>query len=183
MLHIFQKYTFIITIMAWFLFKKLKDISQNDQNRRSGETENHIYKTYKNTVMPYGRHIYAKAYDMAKATICAYSQSYHALPHWKRVLRCCAKCTRINLPDQETYYQCPNTSPSIIFHVCRLIECCTKHGRLLLTDNKRSRLSTNSLMWIITTCAYNPFSKAIFFNLLWLHLVCFEVNFDFFTMV
>ena len=33
--------------MAWFLFKKLKDISQNSQNRRSGEKENRIYETYK----------------------------------------------------------------------------------------------------------------------------------------
>ena len=57
--------------MAWFLFKKLKDISQNSQNRRSGEKENCIYETYKNTVMPHGHHIYAKAYDMARATMCA----------------------------------------------------------------------------------------------------------------
>ena len=30
-----------------------------------------IYETYKNTVMTHGRHIYAKAYDMVKVTICA----------------------------------------------------------------------------------------------------------------
>ena len=45
-----------------------------------------IYETYKNTVMPHGCQIYSKAYDMAKETICAYSQSDHALPHWKGVL-------------------------------------------------------------------------------------------------
>ena len=28
-----------------------------------------IYETYKNTVMPHGRHIYAKASDIAKATM------------------------------------------------------------------------------------------------------------------
>ena len=67
--------------MAWFLFKKLKDISQNSQNRRSGEQENCIYETYKNTVMPHGRHIYAKSYDMAKATMCANPYSDHTLPH------------------------------------------------------------------------------------------------------
>ena len=33
-----------------------------------------IYETYKNTVMPHGRHIYVKAYNMAKTTICVYSQ-------------------------------------------------------------------------------------------------------------
>ena len=34
-----------------------------------GEKQIHIYETYKNTVMPHGRHIYAKAYDMEKATM------------------------------------------------------------------------------------------------------------------
>ena len=88
--------------------------------------------------MPHGRHIYAKAYDMARATMCEYSQSYHALPHWKCVFRCCAKCLGINLPDQETYDQYPNTSASIRFHVYHIIARCTKHGRLLLTDNKKN---------------------------------------------
>ena len=36
--------------------------------------KNRIYETYKNTVMPHGRNINAKAYDMEKATMCAYSQ-------------------------------------------------------------------------------------------------------------
>ena len=69
--------------------KKLKDKSQNAQNRRSGEKSHHIYETYKNTVVPHGRHIYATASDMEKATMCKYPQSDHALPHWKFVLRCC----------------------------------------------------------------------------------------------
>ena len=51
--------------------------------------------------MPHGRHIYAKASDMANATICTYSHSDDALPHWKCVLRCCADCPCINLPDKE----------------------------------------------------------------------------------
>ena len=89
--------------------------------------------------MPHGRHVYAKAYDMAKATMCAYSQSYHALQHWKCVLRCCAKCPSINIPDQETYDQYPDNSPSISFHIYHLIARCTKHGRLLLTDKKSFR--------------------------------------------
>ena len=61
--------------------------------------------------MPHGRHIYAKAYDMAKATMCANSQSDHALPHWKCVLRCCAQCPSINIPDQEIDDKHPNPSP------------------------------------------------------------------------
>ena len=63
----------------------------------------HIYETYKNAVMPHRRHIYFKASDMEQATMCAYNQSDHALPHYKYVLRCCADVPCINLPDQETY--------------------------------------------------------------------------------
>ena len=68
--------------------------------------------------------------------MCAYSQPDHALPHWKCVLRFCAKCPGINLPDQEIDYQYPNTSPSIRFKIYHLIARCTKHGRLPLTDKK-----------------------------------------------
>ena len=89
--------------------------------------------------MPHGHHIYAKAYDTEKATMCAYSQSDHALPQWKRVLLCCAKCTSINLPDQETDDQHPDTIHSIRFHIYHLIAHCKKHGRLPLTDNKICR--------------------------------------------
>ena len=46
-----------------------------------GENQIHIYETYKNTVMPHGIHMYAKAYDMEKSTICVNPQSDHALPH------------------------------------------------------------------------------------------------------
>ena len=52
--------------------------------------------------MPHGRHIYAKAYDTENATMCAYPQSDHALTHCKFVMRCCADCPHINIPDQET---------------------------------------------------------------------------------
>ena len=57
--------------------KKLKDKIQSSQIIRSGEKSHHIYETYKNTVMPHGRHIYAKEYDIAQATMCAYPQSDH----------------------------------------------------------------------------------------------------------
>ena len=89
--------------------------------------------------MPHGHRIYAKAYDTAKEKMCAYSQSDHALPHWKCVLRCCTQCTSINLPDQETYDKHPNTSPSIRFQIYHLIGRCKKHGRLTLTDKKICR--------------------------------------------
>ena len=86
--------------------------------------------------MPHGRHIYAKEYDTEKATMGAYSQTYHALPHWKFVFICCAKCPSINLPDQETQDQYPDTSPSTRFHIYHPIARCTKHGRFPLTEKK-----------------------------------------------
>ena len=73
---------------------------------------------------------------MTNARICEYSHSDHELPHWKCVLQCCAKFPIINLLDQETDDQYPNTSPSISFHVYHLIGSCTKHGRLPLTDKE-----------------------------------------------
>ena len=86
--------------------------------------------------MPNGRHIYAKASDMAKAKICTYPQSDHALPHWKCVLQCCEKFPCINIPDQETYNQYSETTPSIRFHIYHIIARCTAHGRILLKDKK-----------------------------------------------
>ena len=86
--------------------------------------------------MPHGRRIYAKAYDMGKSTMCAYSQSDHALPHWKYLLRYCSQCPSINIPEQETYGKYPNPSHSISFHIYHLIVHCKKHDMLPLTDNK-----------------------------------------------
>ena len=37
-----------------------------------GKKNIRIYETYKNKVMPHGRHIYAKSCNTAKATMCAY---------------------------------------------------------------------------------------------------------------
>ena len=121
------------------VIKKLKDISQNSQNRRSGEKENCIYETYNNTVMPHGSHIYDKSYEMAKATMCAYSQSDHVLLHWKCILRCCSKWKGINISDEDTYDKHPNLSPSICFQIYHLIAKCTEHGRLTLTNQKKFR--------------------------------------------
>ena len=98
-----------------------------------------MYETYKNTVMPHGRHIYDKAYDMEKSTIFLYTQLDHVLPHCKFVLRCCAKFPGINIPDQETDDQYSNTSPSISFHVYHIIARCTTRGRLPLNDKEMCR--------------------------------------------
>ena len=67
--------------------------------------------------MPQGRHIYAKASDMANATMCAYPQSEHALPHWKYVFQCCSDCPCINIHDQEKTKKHDETTPSIMFHI------------------------------------------------------------------
>ena len=85
--------------------------------------------------MPHGRHIYAKSYDMAKETIWAYPHSDHSLPHWKFIMQCCAKCPRVNFPDQETGDQYTNTITSSRFQIYHLIVRCSTHGRLPLTDN------------------------------------------------
>ena len=89
-----------------------------------------MYETYKITVIPHGRHIYAKESDMAKATICTYPQSDHALPHRKRVLQCCAECPYINIPDQETNKKHVDTTTSIRFQIYHIIGICTAHNRI-----------------------------------------------------
>ena len=86
--------------------------------------------------MPHGRHIYANTYDMDNATICATSQSDHALPQWNCVLRCCAQCPSINIPGQEIDDKHTNPSPSICVNIYHLIARCTKHGRLPLSEKK-----------------------------------------------
>ena len=110
------------------ILKKLKYQSKNAQNRRSDEKSNCICEIYKNTVMPHGRYIYAKASDMEKATMCAYPHSDHALPNWKYVLRCCAKCTSVNIPDQETGDKYSDTTPSILFSSYHIISRCVENG-------------------------------------------------------
>ena len=89
--------------------------------------------------MPHERHIYSKEYDMAKATMCAYTKYDHALPHWKCVLQFCANFPYINLPYQETDNQYSVTTPSIRFHIYHIIERCTAHGRIILKYNKVCR--------------------------------------------
>ena len=97
--------------MGLFLFKKNSSIKSKIL-KTEGMGENKIaYVKHKNTVKPYGRHIYNTAYDMSKSKMCAYPRSDHALPHWKFFMLCCAKCPRVNLPDQENDDQYSNTSP------------------------------------------------------------------------
>ena len=104
-------------------FEKLKDQSCNAQNRRSGETENHLFETYKNTVMPHGKHIFQIAFEMSMATMCAYPSSKYALPHWKCMLRCCAQYTRIDLPSPKSYQHNLNVIPPPFLCLSNIAYC------------------------------------------------------------
>ena len=64
------------SLLSWCdrYLEKLKDKIQNAQSRKSCEKAHHIYETYKNTVMPYGRHIYSKSSDIANSTIAGFTK-------------------------------------------------------------------------------------------------------------
>ena len=85
-------------------------------------------------VMPHGRRNYSKASDMSKANMFPYPQLDHVLPHCKCVMKCCSKCSRVNLPYQEIDDQYNDTRPSICFHIYHLIASCSTHGRIPLTE-------------------------------------------------
>ena len=74
--------------------------------------------------MPHGRHIYVKASDTAKATICAYPHSYYAFTKLEMYIAMLLQCLSINIPDQETYDKHPNPSTSIRFPIYHLIAQC-----------------------------------------------------------
>ena len=101
------------SLLSWCdrYLKFFKDQSQNTQSRRSGEKAHHMYTTYKNTVMPHGRHIYVKSSDMANATMFSNPHSDYALPHWKFLLRCCAYCPCIKTCSRQ---RCPVCSHSLV---------------------------------------------------------------------
>ena len=71
-----------LSLLSWrdFYLSNFNDLSQNAQNRRSGEKSDHLFETYINSVIPHGRHIYVTEVDMAMATMCAYKPLQHALP-------------------------------------------------------------------------------------------------------
>ena len=122
------------------VFEKLEDQILNTQNRSLVIKSNHIYETYKNILMPHGHYIYAKAYDMVKATMCAYTRYNHVLSHCKCVMWWCAYCTFINLPDQEIDNQYSYTTPSIWFYIYYIIEFYTDHSRISLKYKKICRM-------------------------------------------
>ena len=98
--------------------------------------DNFLFETYKNYVMPHGRHIYVTEYDMDMATTCAYPPPQHSLPHCKYVLSCCINLPCIHLPGQESDMHHSNTSPSMIFKIYPLTSRCTLNVRLQLDKKK-----------------------------------------------
>ena len=100
---------------------KLKYQSCNTNKRSSGEITNFLFETYKNSVIPHGKNIFKAASGMYMATICAYSSSNYALPYWKCVLRCYAKCPRIDIPSPESDQHNNHVSHTICFHVYRAL--------------------------------------------------------------
>ena len=130
------------SLLSWRdrYLRKLKISSQNSQNRRSGEKSNCLFGTYKNSVMPHWRHIYATAYAMVMDTMCAYPPSQHTLPQWKCVLHYCSTFPRIDLPDQWSGKYYSNAYPSVGFNIYHLISRFTLHGRRPLNEIKCFRL-------------------------------------------
>ena len=92
---------------------------------------------------------------MAKATMCTYPQSDHALTHWKYVFRCFAECPCINLPDQETYKINEETTPSIRLQIYHIIARCTAHGKIPL-KNEKYVTSVNKNLHQINLQKYTP---------------------------
>ena len=104
--------------------KHLKDRSHNAKIRRSGEISSRIFETYKNSVQPYWchcRHVHGK--------MCPCTSKYHALQHYKCVLRCYGKFPSIALPSQEENEDITNSCSTIIFHVYHDVSHYTVHGQ------------------------------------------------------
>ena len=90
--------------------------------------------------MQHGNHKFNTAFEMAMATICAFSPSKYTLPHWKCVFLCCVKYPHIDLPSPESDQHNFNASPTICFHAYHLIARCDVHGRGPFYENKQCQL-------------------------------------------
>ena len=64
--------------MELYFLRKLKNLIQKAQNIKYSENDNGLFETYKDFVMPHGRHIYATSADTDMATMCAYTLYQHA---------------------------------------------------------------------------------------------------------
>ena len=68
------------------------------KNKRYGETKDHIIETHSNDVVMNGSHIKKTSTDTIMETMFNFPYDIHNITHWKYVLRCCSKCTRLYIP-------------------------------------------------------------------------------------
>ena len=120
------------SLLGWrnFHLKHLKDTSQNEQNKRSGELSRRIFETYKNAVRPYVYHIYNSSAEMAMGKNCLCPSQHYGLPNWKCVLLCCEKCPSISIHHQDTSTDAKNMCSTIRFHVYRNVSHFNVYGIL-----------------------------------------------------
>ena len=76
------------------------------------------------------------------------------LPHWKCVMRCCAKCPRIDLTSLESDDQNLNFSPTICFHVHHIIARWTVHDRHPFNENRQCWFCESYTDSIVTAKLY-----------------------------
>ena len=102
------------SLLSWRerILRKLKYQILYAQNKRSVETVNHLFEAFKSYIVPRVNYMFKIASDMAMAKMCAYPSFKYSLPHWKYVMRCCAKCPCIDLPNPESDQHNPNVSPT-----------------------------------------------------------------------
>ena len=118
-------------LLTWrdHYLNKLKCHGQNSHKISYGEITSHIIETYKNDVVLHGFHTNKKATDIFMSTMCTFSSDQHDLPHWKFVLRCCAKCLGIFMSVQYCNRDDTNIFPDIYFDLFILLSLCTVHVR------------------------------------------------------
>ena len=135
-LHICKNHAFIIIIMEWALFEKIKDQSCNSKNRKSGEMANHVVETYK--ILPcHMVNIYSTQHLtwLWQQFVHIYHQNMH-LRHWRCVLCCCSKYPCIDIPSPELYQRNFNEITTINFYMYQLIAHFTVHVRHPFNENK-----------------------------------------------
>ena len=140
MLHIWQKYVFIITIMAWLLWKNSRISAKMHKTEGPGKKKIASIKLIKIQSCHMGV-IFMPKHMTWQRQQCVHTHSQIMRYHTGNVyLRCCVQCPIINIPDQEIDDKHPNPSPSIHFHIYHLIAHCKKYGWLPLTDKKMSQV-------------------------------------------
>ena len=123
MLHIYQKYAFVLVNTAW-------SSSQTPQVYKSQCTKQkvcwiikspiwNLYKLCKTSRMLYLKFCWRYGYENNDPC----PSQHHWIPHWKYVLRCCEKFPSISIPHQEKNTYATNTCSTISCHIYRNASC------------------------------------------------------------